>query len=528
VIVYRVQLSNGFATIFGERYDGLLSLAIVEHWYNVFSGVSPWRQTFYYYPAANTLSYSEALAGLGFLHAVFRAAGFDPFLATELAALVFKVLGFFTFYWMARRSFELPMVWSLLGSTLFTVASNLFLGMIHTQFVVLSLAPLIVALLTVGIEALYQGRTWRWMGSFMAASTVFALCLATCFYVAWYFAFFAVVASAIYLVTGGKSDVQVLVIALKSKVGPLLAVLIWGFLNVFPFFYLYLPMVRQTGGHSVAEVLTYAPPLPWVLNITSTNFVWAGVFESLGPDLQHMIQTPVVIGLPPIFLITALVSLVIIALWRPIGRRDRVLRAVALACLVTWPLAIRYGDWTPWELVYRFFPGASGIRVTLRYHFFLVAPLTLVAVGFLAKLRLPMIAVIPLAAVLVAEEIDSAAPVAIDRIQEVARLKALPLPPAECKSFYASKPREGIVGEDAHGIYSHNVDAMVIAEVFRIPTLNGFGTFTPPSWNLKFPSAGDYSERVAAYAVSANLIEGLCALDLATQQWNREYLSFSQ
>lgn len=510
--VYRYQIGIGFSRVFGERYDGLLSLAILEHWYTVVTGAARgWHTTFYFYPAPDSLGYSEALAGLGLVHAAFRIVGVDPILASELAALVFKALGFFAFYWMLRRVFAVALGWSLFGATLFTISSNLFIGMVHTQFTGLSLAPLLVVLLARAVEDVWAGRTRRWTLWLMAAVAVFALGMTTSFYVAWYFVFLGVFCVAAYALLGGWPDLRGILVRLGRHPAALAVVALWTVACLYPFFRIYLPIVLRTGGHPPDELLTYAPRPAEILNATATNPVWSW----LGWP-----PAPVVTGFTPVLLALAITGLAAALVRRPAGAGERVLRAVALAVLATWPLVFRYGDWTPWRWVYDFFPGGTAIRVTHRYQFFLTVPLVLLATVLLARLRWLAVTV-PLAAFVLIEQRDSAVPIGLDRPAEMARLRATPKPPSACKAFFAMRPREGVVGRDAHGYYSHNVDAMVTAEWLRLPTINGFGTFTPPGWNLLFPSEPDYGDRVAKYAAEKGVSDGLCGFDFATLQWSR-------
>lgn len=70
-----------------------------------------------------------------------------------------------------------------------------------------------------------------------------------------------------------------------------------------------------------------------------------------------------------------------------------------------------------------------------------------------------------------------------------------------------------------NAIYSHNVDAMVLAEKFGLPTLNGYGTFEPPDWDFVGPERFDYLERVRHY-VQAHHLAGVCAVDLLEKRWD--------
>jgi len=122
---------------------------------------------------------------------------------------------------------------------------------------------------------------------------------------------------------------------------------------------------------------------------------------------------------------------------------------------------------------------------------------------------------------LVLEQLNTGNMALLDRMEEKRRLAALPLPPAECHAFAAMVSREGNHASTSEilNMYSHNVDAMLVAEVVDLPTINGISTFNPPDWNFNNVSRLDYPLRVDAY-VDQHKIEGLCGLDLAALVWD--------
>jgi hypothetical protein len=112
----------------------------------------------------------------------------------------------------------------------------------------------------------------------------------------------------------------------------------------------------------------------------------------------------------------------------------------------------------------------------------------------------------------------------LDRPHELARLARLaaaPPAPAWCRSFYLSRSRgePSYLGPALDGIYSANVDAMLIAQLIHLPTINGTGTFVPPDFDLFNADRPDYRQRVEQYATRYHLAH-LCALDPRTMRWS--------
>lgn len=180
------------------------------------------------------------------------------------------------------------------------------------------------------------------------------------------------------------------------------------------------------------------------------------------------------------------------------------------------------GDVSGWWLVYHLVPGAKATRAVSRYQIFLTAPIVIVVVATLVQARLrPPLLVVALCALLLAENANTLPPLGVARFKEVARLEAIGRPPTECTYFVATAARPGqLYGPDVDGKYSHNVDAMMVAEAVQLPTINGVASFSPPWWDLFYPGAADYRQRLDAYIARFNL-ERPCELDLQNSQWRR-------
>ena len=171
-------------------------------------------------------------------------------------------------------------------------------------------------------------------------------------------------------------------------------------------------------------------------------------------------------------------------------------------------------------------PGASGLRVVLRFQLFLILPLLLLTAAVwrerlaaLARARPWRAAAIVF--LLLAEQINlDPAAAALDAREQRAALWSIPAPPPACRSFYvvAARVREPVFRTPAeHAQFAHNVDAMLLAELWRVPTINGWATFTPPDWSFARPLDQDYERRVAFYARIHDL-HGLCRLDVRERQ----------
>jgi len=66
---------------------------------------------------------------------------------------------------------------------------------------------------------------------------------------------------------------------------------------------------------------------------------------------------------------------------------------------------------------------------------------------------------------------------------------------------------------------AHSIDGMLLAELWHLPTINGYSSFQPPGYSLYFPDSQDYSERIRRH-VAQYQVTGLCGLDMMTNRWS--------
>ncbi|MFC7539724.1 hypothetical protein ACFQU2_10020 [Siccirubricoccus deserti] len=523
-VFFRHQLGDGFTLLYGDRHDAVIELSILEHWWNVLRGLESWSRTSYFHPVPATLGYNDGYLLFGLLHAAWRSLGADPFLSGELVNASLRALGFLAMFGLLRRAVGLGWPVALLGAVLFTLSNNLFIRGNHAQLFSVGFVPLLGWLLYRTGVALLEGRRGALLGWGGGFCLMFAACLMTGFYMAWYFAWLGGAVLLAWLAVAGAGRRPVLR-ALRAQAVPLLGLAALAVMLNIPFLTLYLPKAAETGMHPWPDVLRHAPTLLDVLNVGERSLLWGWLVSGLNDAIRPGFPawSELMTGFPPLLLGLFAASLV----WLARGGRGLdparlpLLRAVALATLVTWALTLRWGDTTGWSLVYAYVPGARAARVVARYQIFLAVPVVALAMAFLAaqahRLGRPVLAL--LALLLVAEQLNRYAPLFLDRPLENARLEAVPPAPADCRSFYVSAARtESRFGEEVANPYNHNTEAMLVAAVRHIPTINGISTFNPPLWPAAIPEDPAYLAEVRAWAEHWGLT-GLCALDLRRFTW---------
>jgi hypothetical protein len=523
---FRNQIGDGFTLLLGDRYDAVIELSILEHWVNVLAGRSAWNRTDYFHPVPGTLGYNDGYLVFGLLQAGFRAAGTDLFLGGELVNMTLRLIGFLGAYALGRRAIGLGWGWALLGAALFTISNNLYIRGSHAQLFSVGLVPVLALLLHGAVAALLDGRRGALLGWGAGFALGFAVCLMTGFYMAWYFAWCGGAMLMAWLVVAGRPARRRLLAALRAQAVPLAAIGALAVVAELPFLTLYLPKAAETGMHPWADVLRHVPSPLDIVHVGEANYLWGWLVQAVNgafrPDFPFWSE--LMTGMPPLLLLVFAAAL--LWLWRGGGEappgRVAMLRALAIAVLVTWALTLQVGGVTGWSLVYRLVPGAKAARVVARYQIFLTLPVVLLAMAVLSAeaRRLPRLVVALLCGLLLAEQANAYAPLFLDRPLEAGRLAAVPPAPAGCRAFYVSAARqESRFGEEVDNPYNHNTEAMLVAAVRHVPTINGISTFNPPFWPEAIPDDPRYLAQVRAYAEHWG-VTGLCALDLRRFTWS--------
>ncbi len=510
--VFAVQLMSQFRFVTGDRLDGLIQISILEHWFNVVRGHETWDTTAYFYPHPGTLAYNDGYFLYGLAYALFRAIGFDPFLAAEAVFITLRVLGFATAYRFAVRGLGLGPFWAMLGAALFTLSISTFQQSAHSQILSVALAPSAGLLSLSFLRALERGQQRAALGWGTALAALTGAWLLTAFYMIWLLAFFAAVLSGASLILRADLRDRAFIVLRREWKVVLATTVVFAAASL-PFLALYLPKAQQTGMHSFAALRPYLPTLGDTIRLGPGDVLFGWADRYLG----HVDTAERIVGWPPVqigcFLAAALS-------WRrwPAGR------PVIAAIVAVYVLTLTFHGATGWRLVYRLVPGAKAIRVVARAWIMLAGPVLCVVLLWLQRVSdtRPALAAV-LALLLVAEQISTGPNVAkLDRTHELGQLDAILPPPPECGVFAVLSARSEDPEEDtSQQTSSANANAMLIAEVAQIRTINGTSTFHPPDWDAAAPSQSSYLPRLAAYARSHGL-ERVCGADLRTGRWYRD------
>ncbi|MEG3125706.1 hypothetical protein [Sphingomonas sp. GB1N7] len=542
-LFFRAPIFSGFDLGFGDRADGMIEISILEHWRNVLSGAAVWNTTGYFHPYTGTLGYNDGYFLYGLVYSFWRLFA-DPFHADTLNILTFKTIGFAAAYLLVARTLGWGRSSALFVALLWTIASNISLQAVHAQLQSVALLPVAMIAAIAMVRAEEDGRHLQARLLAVALAALMAAWLLTSYYMAWFTIFSAGLFVVCWCVVSGNWRPAALVGFLRRHAGTLFCGVCAFIVLIIPFLIVYLPKARETGGQSYHQMLGYlVTPLIDMINVGPGNYVWGWIFQALAA-LIHAINpdSPTLparllggehqSGLPLVSFILIVTAARRIIVLRRAGQNRPVsieLRAFALAMIVAWFLTLQFNVASPWGLVFELVPGAKGMRVVSRYQLWLVLPFLLLVVvawreraSMLARSR-PFLAG-AIVMVLVAENLSAESPAQLSRSAQYSALGTVPAPPAACASFYVVATRRDepvYINAEVNGIYPHNVDAMFLAEFWRVPTINGFSTFNPPDWKFADPLAPDYDARVLEYARRHDLRD-LCRLDVRqADPWTR-------
>ena len=356
------------------------------------------------------------------------------------------------------------------------------------------------------------------------AALLYGAWLLTGYYMAWFTTLFAcllgLAAGAIWLATPGRPGLRRFA---PAVIWPLPVIAVVLVLSLLPFLRVYLPKARETGMHPVAAMMAFSPSVPDLLHFGPDNYLFGWLDRAMTAAIRPGFATTGehVIGFTPVLLLLALAGAVLA--WRrtaaPWAGPVVFWRALSLAFIASLVIVVHVGSHTIWLLIYEHVPGAGAVRTVTRYVLLLLVPGCLLAMVALAAIGArSRAAAVVLGAVLVAEQFSGADPARLDRFAQLRALAALPAAPAACRSFFLRDP-EAAPDMDFGRMLLANIDAMMMAELRHVPTLNGAASFHPEGDDLLFIQEPGYLSRVANTVHRYGILDGLCAFDPSRKAW---------
>lgn len=509
-IFFRDILLSGGDVVPGDRGDPRLIIAMLEHWFRTLRGLELWRSPNFFFPVAGVLGYSEAFLFYAILYIPLRIFGLDPFSSYQATLGITLGLAYAGMALLLHRKYHVHPLPGAAAAGFFAFPWLHFTGDSHTQMYAIALVPYIVW------AAMNVGEQWEQSGTLpmrpaLTAVALFALLATTSFYCAWFFSLFLAIVGVTALVIalrrkGGSGTAHALQAAFSGNWTRVSILMLCSLVLIAPFLAIYLPVLPD---HPLAD--------------------WEFVRRSLPSPITEGLRGPLLLA----FLWGLLVCSK--SLWGakehegevfPLDRRIGMIALVpGIATLVMWVLMYQIAGHTLWYLIFQLFPGGYAIRAVDRANAVLLVPMAILsAVGLTALLKLRVmvpnerkilfLAVLGLSAWQVGDQYE-ANHMQFSKSKELRFLASVPQPPSSCRAFayvWDSPVKQQL--------YEYQTDAILIAQKFNLPTVNGYSGRAPSGWNLMSADQGDiYADQVRRWAAQEKITSGLCTYLVAEGTW---------
>jgi hypothetical protein len=525
---FREFPQSHFVRITGDMGDSRFILGILEYWRQFFMGREVFASPQFFYPKQGVLGLSEAAFLFAAPYSLLRVFIADIYLAFQWTVMFVHVVGFASFYLLARRWLHLQSYSAAFGALLFSLTNSYYASAFHVHLRAVNFVPLILWLFVVAAELRLTLPRRANLAS-AAAGALCALLFFTSFYIGW-FLFLALSAGVcLYLLTVASGLYP------WPKIGSfptlMISPAVTFLICLVPFCVTYLPALHQTGDRPFELALFFSPVLEDFVNVGGDNVAWGWTTRTILRHLQARPNYwefqrgwPIIMAL--VFLATGLMAL--LRLWRSrrmkVDRMTQVVGIVFATVCLCWFLELKYRDSSLWWLVYHLVPGAKAIRVPVRFNYVLNVGVVLICAGGLERLMQACrrsgkpygaAGITLLCAAMVFEQVNTMTSHLVDRVAEQRWLQISP-PPTDCRAFYMNPA----VGRPP--LWA-NIDAILVADQLRLPTVNGYSGWFPDGWDL-MTEPPKYAAAVRRWSLLNGPLQGLCALDSATLTWQTSKL----
>jgi hypothetical protein len=526
--MFRSWFATGFDSYFGDEGDARILISLLEHWFRFYSGLVPdWRSPAFFYPERGVLGFTDAYFLYSLPYSLFRTAGLDPFISFMAVMASLSAIGFASFMHLAIRHFGARAWTAAAGAFLFVFADMMALKMGHAQSYCAMLLPAVVDLAAGALKA-EKRRNAILLAA--AAGLLHALIFFTAFLTGWFFTLFCLFAALVYGLLVGRTQAVALIRYLVTEKRSVAVAYGAAFaIGILPFLLIYVPVRLDGRRRGSRDFFGYQPRFSDIINVGPGNLVWGALLDFAGIAARSNRPVgEVEMGYSPaVFATWAALTFVTARRWRrdPADTTtiDRVIVMLGVSLIAGWLVQLNYLGIRPWQGLYYLVPGASGVRTTFRAQIVHNLAASLLVVLALERIltqrvlsRVPALAFAgTLAVVMVVEQTDPENPHSTSRARQWAWLRTLPAPPGNCRVFYivpnpmpASAPW-----------YVHQSDAIMVAILRGIPTVNGNSSLWPRGWELQDPARPDYLEALRRWVAAKHTGDGLCGLEPRAGRW---------
>lgn len=468
-------------TLFPGFSDSRLNMYLLENcWLWVTGGDQGLWQPGIFYPEVSTVFQRNLLLGFSPPYMVCRALGLAPPQALTGFILIISALNYAAAYWFLRRAIRVSMLASCLGAWIIAYGCAHFVRIYHLQLI-----PQFYVLGMLGAVCCYfraledgavtAGRRRFWIG-------LFCLCLVGQWYSEFYMWFFTLFVLGIAGFWNGVMHVgrqRMLRAVTRDWLFLLLAAGLTGAL-VWPLVQGPIPAWQQTDALQMragGDILGMAPrPRSWIfMTEYSVFYGWMyklSFFSEKVFAAEYRHEHTIGFGL-------LTMSLGVIGLLVNVRRRGAIL---LLFCILTVLYLTTYTSLyaLPWERVFRWVPGASGVRVVARIGLLLpiAGAIGLAMLIDRARSKVGLAMMLFLGLLCCTEQLVKPPFVPVNENELWPGHLAKLVDPTKKAFMVTIQGRPPVSKEALH------IDAMLASQMTGVPTINGYdfvGKF-PPGW----------------------------------------------
>lgn len=510
--------------LFGNNGDGRLTTVIVDHWYNFFSGYEKFGELSMFHPIKNVLAYSDMFLFFGLIHSFFRILGMDMFNAYKYTLILTHIIGTISMFILLNKKFKLNKEWSLFGTIAFSFSPSYAQHLSHTQLMACSMLPILVIFI-INFTIFFDNKKRRRRYSFLLISWYMLI-----LYTAWYIAFFTALFITIFLsiiflkwiIEKNEQMFKHIRDSLHKILKECLIYIIYISILIFPFIKLYLPVFKKNGGYIYGNSVLYMPEFIDLINVGEHNLLFGNIIKKM--KLSERLLYEQDMGFSIILIATFLIFTIYFFKNKDLIKKTLVLLPFVLTIIISVLITIKISSngVSLWFLIYKFFPGASSIRVPIRYFLYLTFPIAIatsimgnyIFLNIKNKQQKKYLFILLIILLWVSNIRKGGIDSTWNRMEEKKYLSKIKNPPKKCKVFY-------IVDSERKGLpeYVYQNSAFEIANYFKIKTINGNSSQFPDKWfGIYKPLDTNYFTTIYNW-INDYKLENVCSYDESSNNW---------
>jgi len=504
-----------YNTLIGDSSDGLLNNLIVEHWYDFYCGRTTLMDLPIFYPIHNTFSYSDMLMAFSLPYSILRSVGLNMFISNEITLILFHFLGALSLFYLAHKKMKLSLTASFICLFVTFYSSAFYNKICHTQFFALGLLPLLMIFIFNIKDEYLRKQVIAKRYCFLTL-----LLLALLLYTSWYIGFFTCLFALIYFIVYAvihNDSFYCTIYEVRKHYKVVLLMVLCEVLLLIPFAKAYLPTKALTGTWEWQVMLPMLPQWFDFFNVSGNNVFYGKIF-----GLPYFYGRPAVVELYLGFGFFTFFMFILSSVYYVKFRKiNRYTSTICIAVWISLLLILKIDNMSLWYIVYKFIPGGSAVRAVSRYMFFLSFPAGLVIARywddfFKSGIKKHLnIAVLLIPILLFAENINT---LGYDKNYNTPYLLSFingtSTPGTNLPMYIVDTSKNKNVPP-----YGYQLKAWMIANKYRLDTVNGYASKFPKRWEC-FPANDEkYEDHINDWMILNN-ISFLQEYDIATNKWN--------